>query len=288
MRSRVKGKVLRSKKSRDIGLRIKKLRAKFSLFMIFIILITSIFVGTSPIEVRAANSSMYVKPVLKDAQGNEYVVDWTNATTDNIMAVAMYDKNKDTSDNLVPVKVVRKDNPNLKYWAYIDISPFDFDEQITNRIGTFKLNGFILADRGLVVYGLPTDVDNNDYREDRYRYLGFDINGQPYSNIDFPNDVSSGLHPKDKHWIYRPWEDDRVISSRNGIDSPSIYYRTQKDQAKQWLSTMVWQDPSTGEVTRAVDDGYTPDELLETFHIQSPPSKYTNGTARGWHDTYVN
>jgi len=105
-----------------------------------------------------------------------------------------------------------------------------------------KFNLRLWADKGLKVYGNYTNL-NSDFNRFKkvvdgyyekngvrgeYEYHGFtyDINPQPYTNTDFPNDVDSGRKSEDNEWVYLPWdeglENEQSIWNRNTGKFPAI------------------------------------------------------------------
>ena len=48
-----------------------------------------------------------------------------------------------------------------------------------------------------------------------YRYYGWDVNGNLYTNPYFPDDANSGVDPSLKKYIYRPWSSRLLDGNRN-------------------------------------------------------------------------
>ncbi|QUH21993.1 Athe_2463 domain-containing protein [Alkaliphilus sp. B6464] len=273
-------------------------KTKIAICLLFVMIFTSLnltgFLGSLK-EVQANGVSPYTIPKIQDQTGAEYIVDWSYAATTMKEAI---NKNTNLQDNLVPVKVQNKSNPSEVLWANIDISKLpNLPESISASGKTLKLNGFLLAGRGLVAYGVPEDVPGNELKNDKYRYLGYSINGDKYTNPDFPPDAVSGTHAKDKKWIKHPWNDSRVQSSKYGIRNPSpIYVAGQFSTIAGWLERAIWHDASGTVYSYIKDDGvinrgqstrtYSTSEILHYFHVEAEPTDYTNGTIRGWHDTH--
>ncbi|MCL5273054.1 MAG: hypothetical protein M1486_07140, partial [Gammaproteobacteria bacterium] len=126
---------------------------------------------------------------------------------------------------------------------------------------TLDFNENIARDKGYVVYGTYADVPGNEEKQGQYRYLGYDLNRNPFSNKDFPNDADSGRAAYQKSWIQYPWDE--------GLCKQPIYNKNPK--ASQWLDTLNWP-------------GWPGTKLKDYLKIQSAPSEYTPGSAEGWHE----
>lgn len=121
----------------------------------------------------------------------------------------------------------------------------------------------IAKSKGYFVYGSPSDITGNEQKQGQWRYFGFDINGNPFSNIDFPNDVETGLQPWEKDWIKKPW--------LNKLCYVKGTYEVYPNE-EQWLDNLKWQN------------GWSGDVLKDYLYIQSPPTDWGCGSARGWHN----
>lgn len=137
----------------------------------------------------------------------------------------------------------------------------------------YYLNEDILNNIGYLVYGDHTSVRPNDKDEEgRYRYLGYDINGNLFTNENFTDEVKTGLKPWEKKWVVKPWKKD-IINSKKLPEKPK-YNKYDKTEAIKWLNQLDW----------AGKNGWTGDKLIDYFMIQSPQTDYTQGSFVGWHD----
>ncbi len=136
-------------------------------------------------------------------------------------------------------------------------------DQITVSGKVYKLNMDIVKSQGFAVYGTPVDVKDNDYDTgtNQYRYLGFDLNGNNFSNAYYPDDANSGREDWEKVWIKEPWLKELCKRTK--------YY--QDPDADKWLDRLN------------IGHGWTGSKLIDYFNIQSPGGDYFTGSARGWH-----
>lgn len=130
------------------------------------------------------------------------------------------------------------------------------------------LNPAMTRDTGYLVFGEPGQVPGNSQKDGQWRYFGFDIMGNPFSNGLFPNDADSGRQPWEKQWIENPWE----TKNQGGLFlcKRSEFWRDPMSEA--WLDKIAPAWP-----------GWDGAKLHDYLNIQSPPTKYTAGSARGWH-----
>lgn len=135
-----------------------------------------------------------------------------------------------------------------------------------------KINLVTLKEKGLLVYGEPF----GDYREGEYRYLGYTMYKDPYANDDFPPDADSGRKAHVKSWIINPWGKPYSRCEISPYNSPDRY----RDKGIEYLQMMVdyYNTEHDNEWL-----GWTGEELINYLNIQSPPTDYCPGSARGWH-----
>ena len=141
------------------------------------------------------------------------------------------------------------------------ILPTGVPQSVVVNGKTLNINESIANSKGYVVYGSSSDVTNNELKQGQYRYLGYDINRNPFTNKDFPNDADSGRAPHEKQWIEYPW------SKSLRLCTPSVHNLNPK--ASQWLDSLNWP-------------GWSGSKLVNYLSIQSEPS-YAQGSVIGWH-----
>lgn len=66
----------------------------------------------------------------------------------------------------------------------------------------YQANFATYSKYGLIVYGWPGQVANNELKDGEYRYLGFTYLNDYYTNMYFPNDYTSGIPPE--LWTFVP------------------------------------------------------------------------------------
>lgn len=128
------------------------------------------------------------------------------------------------------------------------------------------LNSELSKTMGWLIYGTPQAVPGNQFDQNQWRYYGFDIMGNPFTNPIFRNDADSGREPWQKNWIKEPW----VYNTPNVLCKESPYL--EDPNLPLWLDGIYPAWP-----------GWDGDKLSEYLHILTPPTEYGPGVARGWH-----
>lgn len=172
----------------------------------------------------------------------------------------------------------------------------------------FHLNCRLWHDKHIVVYGDHTNIEpgkntfvpgtqhgagNIDQDEGyyskngvrgEYRYHGYDVNGNKYTNINFINDANSNISLSDKRWLYTPWKN-LLITPK---PSESMYNRAASGgdtETQEWISKAFWFDVKNG----IYGDGSTaPNQKFNYIHVLSTPTSITPGEGRAWHQSYTN
>ncbi|SKC68665.1 Athe_2463 domain-containing protein [Maledivibacter halophilus] len=147
--------------------------------------------------------------------------------------------------------------------------PEDLKEPLNINGKNYNLNEKILNEKGYLVYGDHSSIKPNDYEKGQYRYLGYDLNKNPFTNESFPPDVETGLEPWEKIWIKNPW-----LKDIDNQKQPKDNDYNDNPEAITWLNQLKW----------AGKNGWTGEKLIDHFMIQSPQTDYAQGSFVGWHE----
>ncbi len=144
---------------------------------------------------------------------------------------------------------------------------------------TYGFNFKLWQDKHIVVYGRPTDIGVNpripavngykdfktkeddpscgeyylrDGKRGEYRYHGYDVSGNKYSNTSFPLD-GPGQNMNEYRWIYKPWERSHRLTELSPWNDKVLLYYDNMIRANQqptlvgqklyeWLSAGFFKD----------------------------------------------
>lgn len=246
---------------------MKGFKKIMSLALILCIHISSVFVFEIPIEVTAAGT-MY----------EEGYPIYIGAGTSRVRAPEVYnaaDPTKNTSD-----EAWRK----LKSLGILPT--FITQPYITVSGKKFGFNFKIWNDKAIVVYGRPTDIGinprivaQNGYKDwktkkddincgtyylrdgvrGEYRYHGYDIAGNKYSNTSFPIDgVTQSMNSYE--WIYKPW-----VGTNKRVDIGPWNYRAMQDY-DYYARLSATPTPEGTKLAQWIASGFYKDEADPTAH----------------------
>lgn len=178
-----------------------------------------------------------------------------------------------TPDNLQEaIKLANKELGNLGY----DPNYFTQTNTVGKPIKWQQITGLSSVNignsgntYGALVYGyLHGDISNN-----QRRYIGYTYKNEYYTNPAFPHDAWGGGYLEDRIWIKSPWVN--VPGEKaNDFDGDSKFLpNIQKGLALYYA-----------DVSRAGDSPYW-NNWHKYVHILVPPTKYTWGMGRMWHNT---
>jgi len=130
-----------------------------------------------------------------------------------------------------------------------------------------------------------------------YRYYGWDVNGNLYTNPYFPDDKSSGIDPSLKKYIYRPWSSPLLSGNRNkpsdfgpfwkgttqikNIDE--IYSNRLVDEANKIIKSS--QVTVKYQAKDVVTDTNDPKNLFDYMYVQQAPTSQLPGSGRLFHQS---
>lgn len=156
--------------------------------------------------------------------------------------------------------------------------------------GRLKLNPELFKDLGLIIYGSPYDLQNNDFKAveggyyrhgdipGEFRYHGFSADGNVFTNQRFPNDANSGSALSFKKWVHLPWQAIAGVYA-SPLNNAAM---TGDPQAKAWFDRALPFQllNSTNLEADQRDGGYL---LEEHMVVLSSPSAGLPGEGRLWH-----
>lgn len=139
-----------------------------------------------------------------------------------------------------------------------------------HRFPLENVDGYALTERylqqqGILVYGYPTDVPGNEVKNGQWRYYGWSIDGNKYSNHVFPNDADSGSI--NKNWIKEPW-DTPTGRAKNIVKPSYLLNPAAKEFLKEHLNRML--DPYDTRNQQPIPSGRT---WLERYNNINDPSE---------------
>ncbi|WP_169732319.1 PKD domain-containing protein [Cohnella thermotolerans] len=130
-----------------------------------------------------------------------------------------------------------------------------------------------------------------------YRYYGWDVNGNLYTNPYFPDDKNSGVDPSLKKYIYRPWSSPLLAGNRNKPNDFGPFWMGTNlidriDQiygkGKDFIAT-VNKIIKSSQVTvkyqakDVVTDPNNPKNLFDYMYVQQAPTSQLPGSGRLFH-----
>ncbi len=133
----------------------------------------------------------------------------------------------------------------------------------------------------IVVYGDPGDVPgNSDMRNGQKRYLGWDTQGNLFTNWKFPHDVDV-TGSIGKRWITKPWDEDEGMRRNLHIDS----YRSNLSIVNAIKDNMIdtyTQGNWLNSYNRLSGNNWTVTTLLNHAIILTPPTSFSPGSVQMW------
>ncbi len=144
---------------------------------------------------------------------------------------------------------------------------------IPNYYDISQVNKEVWEKYGTIVYGSP----HGDVKNGMHRYLGYTPDGMPYGNPVFPRDDWTGGYFDDRNWIEAPW-DNPETQSRGAKRNPFNFNgddQIGEEYTKSMMAGLYKYYPNDTNLSRT--------DWHKYMLILQPPTKYTPGYARMWH-----
>ncbi len=173
---------------------------------------------------------------------------------------------------------------NYRLWHDKHVIVYGSYKSINNSINTFK--GGTQDEQGnKSAGGYYIGAENGLTGPGEYRYHGFDVNGNKYTNINFINDFKITDPLEKNKWLFRPWNNNLIIKDRPIISNfnKSAYEGDLKTQ--EWISDTAREFEIknglniTGQLASSVENS----QKYNFISVLTPPTATHPGEGRMWH-----
>ncbi|QSX06073.1 hypothetical protein JYG23_00990 [Sedimentibacter sp. zth1] len=147
-------------------------------------------------------------------------------------------------------------------YANKDTVPFGYP--VVNK-DKLRFNLTLYNEKGIICYGTYSNVPGNQFKKGtvkdtnlingtvtknegyyeqgglkgEYRYHGYDVNGNLYTNINFPVDEAMTMSPTRYNWVYRIWEPGNPYYNANRLRKSGEWFKRATDTYKPAYTTKV-------------------------------------------------
>lgn len=142
--------------------------------------------------------------------------------------------------------------------AYVESINVPYQKYIPKANATLTVNSTYLTDRCLIVYGGPGDVKKDGKKTQATgsngepRFLGYDQNGNPFSNPEYPDYKAGRDYIKIRPFYKEPWANSELQTHlKNSPKQPNTVNPNSSNAPKPTYTTS-----KTKELDRAVDRMY--------------------------------
>jgi len=152
---------------------------------------------------------------------------------------------------------------------------------LTNDYGKpLSTNQHLSGYRNYIVYGDP----HGDFREGRYRYLGYTMSDATFTNFLFPNDVTSTIGLWNRDWVKHP-KDNPVTINKPEVKGDKIFNNNPlyEESIRLGLKLISRKNPD-GSLLDFPDDKIAERQWNEYVHIYQPPTSVSWGCGIMFHN----
>ena len=154
--------------------------------------------------------------------------------------------------------------------------------------------GYFLKSEGIYCKGKEqnpkTHKEKCETSRGEWKYLGFDINGEVFSNMWMIN-VATVTTFRERNWIKEPWSDGNTVKKRLtsniSVYNEAVYNKISiyPQQTVQKLKNWIYKTFNSVDKFSGIPDGnghYDPN-VYEYLYIQSAPTIQKAGSGKMWH-----
>ncbi|HHW48739.1 MAG TPA: hypothetical protein GXX14_09015, partial [Clostridiaceae bacterium] len=168
-------------------------------------------------------------------------------------------------------------------------------------------------DKGIVVYGNYSSVPNNDFvpatqyyesgvrkvvqnsgyykdsigRKGEYRFHGYDVNGNKYTNVNFVDDLNSGESLANKYWLYQPWDNPLTPEKTRPKEIGEYNWAAIENKdidTQKWINaTLAGWDIRNNRGPDGKINTAPSNQAYHYVYVMSTPTSTLPGEGRMWH-----
>lgn len=158
----------------------------------------------------------------------------------------------------------------------------------TQNIQGKPINEANWAKSRLFTYGTPQEASpgKNDFDpvRNQYRYHGYTMNNEKYTNTFFRNDTTDTLDVNSANWISKPWEKTYVQNFvTNVMHEPKLESNNPFNNDPALLKSIILGMENVTQYNPYIKFKRDNRQWQEYVHILQPPTKYTFGMGRLFH-----
>jgi hypothetical protein len=156
----------------------------------------------------------------------------------------------------------------------------DYFEEININGKGLSTNPYLSGLRNYIVYGNP----HGDFKDDRYRYLGYTFSDANFTNFMFPNDVISTTGLWNRNWIEDPKNNPRTMD-RSEVKGTDTFNNNPlyEESIKEGLRLISRKD-SNGNLIDFPEDELKKRQWHKYVHIYQPPTSVSWGCGIMFHN----
>lgn len=145
-------------------------------------------------------------------------------------------------------------------------------------------NQYLSGYRNYIVYGNP----HGDFKDNRYRYLGYTMSDTFFTNYLFPNDVTSTTGLWDRNWIENPKKNSKTrtrveVQGEDAFNNNPLY----EESIRLGLQLISRKNPD-GSLLDFPEDKVKEREWHKYVHVYQPPTSVSWGCGIMFHNNGKN
>ena len=162
---------------------------------------------------------------------------------------------------------------------------YGIDYFFSQNVDGRTINEANWAKNSLFSYGTPKEASpgNNDFDPvtKHYRYHGYTMNGEKYTNTFFRNDTTEIVNVNSAIWILKPWKDTTVQNFvTNVMHEPKLKENNPFNNDPALLESINQGFENLKPYNPYIQFERTGKQWQEYVHVLQPPTKYTFGMGR--------
>lgn len=157
---------------------------------------------------------------------------------------------------------------------------FDYFGETNEDEKPLSTNPYLSGSRNYIVYGDP----HGDFKDNRYRYLGYTMSDANFTNYLFPNDITSSTGLWDRNWVLNPANNSLTKDRIEVRGDDKFNNRPEYEESIRLGLKLISRKNPDGSLLDFPDDKLNTREWHKYVHVYQPPTSVSWGCGIMFHN----
>ncbi|NLD47071.1 MAG: hypothetical protein GX660_07710 [Clostridiaceae bacterium] len=195
-----------------------------------------------------------------------------------ILTLLILTATTNAAEELSREKIVKLANREI---IELGLLKYDYFKETNVCEKSLSTKAYSSGPRDFIVYGDP----HGDFKENKYRYLGYTMSDANFTNYDFPNDVTSTIGLWDRNWVLDPANNSLTIDRAEVKGGDKFNNKPIFEESIRLGLKQISRTNQDGSLLDFPEDKLNTREWHKYVHVYQPPTSVSWGCGIMFHNS---